>query len=359
MFLRNCWYVAGWSHQVQPGEIVARRILCDPIILYRTATGKVVAMEDRCCHRFAPLSLGRLEGDDIRCMYHGIKYSATGECVEIPAQDRIPPGVRVRTYPVVEKDRWVWVWTGDATRADLSLIPSALNHEDPDYLISTGELAYEANYQLIHDNLLDLTHLSFVHEKTLGRGSMEWGTARPIVTPIEQGVRVSRWLRNRPTTPYVRAPQQLWDSWASYDFVVPGLFLLRTSFYPAGTSDRFPEGPVDLPEPGYVVVTSQAITPISDKETIYYYSGGQPKRQADQDLTESQVKSFGVAFLEDKAMIEAQQKVLNSTVDRSMMTLTFDRSIAIFRRLMATLMDQEARGEAPGGKAGSGAIAAE
>lgn len=352
MFLRNAWYVAGWGHQIQQGQIAARRLLGEPVALYRTRAGDVVALEDRCCHRFAPLSRGRLEGDDIRCMYHGMKFALDGKCVEIPAQDRIPDGMRVRVYRVIEKDRWVWVWMGDPARADRSLIPDALHHEESDWLIGTGELEYKANYQLIHDNLLDLTHLSFVHEKTLGRGSPAWGTARPNVTPIERGVRVSRWLRDRSTTPYVRAPQQRWDGWASYDFVVPGVFLLRTSFFPVGTADRFPDGPDASLDPGYVVVTSQAVTPISEKETIYYYSGGQKQIQADEGLIGSQLQAFGVAFLEDQAMIEAQQKILDATPDRSMMTLTFDRSIALFRRLMATLIEREANDRTGAGRGG-------
>jgi vanillate O-demethylase monooxygenase subunit len=342
MFLRNCWYVAGWTHQIPPATLVPRKIIGEPLLLYRTGTGQLVAMEDRCCHRFAPLSRGRLEGDDIRCMYHGIKFAADGRCVEIPAQNVIPDGVRVRTYSVVEKDLWAWVWMGDPANEDASLIPDALHHDDPDWLIGTGEMTYDANYELIHDNLLDLTHLSFVHENTLGRGSPAWGTANPTVTSIEGGVRVSRWLRDRGTTPYVRAPQQKWDAWASYDFVIPGMFLLRNSFYPAGTADRCPEGP-GAAEPDYAVVTSQAVTPISDRETIYYYSGGQRRHRADEALIETQLKAFAVAFQEDKAMIEAQQKVVDATPGRPMMTLTFDRSTAMFRRLMAGLIDRETR----------------
>jgi phenylpropionate dioxygenase-like ring-hydroxylating dioxygenase large terminal subunit len=346
MFLRNQWYVAGWAHQFEPGAIVARKIVDEPLVLYRAEAGHVVAMEDRCCHRFAPLSRGRLEGDAIRCMYHGMKFASDGRCVEIPAQDVIPEGMRVRVHAVVEKDRWVWVWMGDPARADPDLIPHALYHDDPNWLIGTGQMGYDANYQLIHDNLLDLTHLSFVHENTLGRGSPAWGTARPSVTPIDRGVRVSRWLRDRGTSPYVRMPQQKWDAWASYDFVLPGVFLLRTAFYSTATASGFPDGPPGDLEPAYVIVTSQAVTPVSERETIYYYSGGQLRRHGSSALIRDQIRAFGVAFLEDKAMIEAQQKIIDATPDRSMMTLTFDRATAMFRRLMATLIEQEAKNRA-------------
>jgi phenylpropionate dioxygenase-like ring-hydroxylating dioxygenase large terminal subunit len=342
MFLHNWWYVAAWSHQVPSGERAARRILNEPIVLYRKKDGTISALEDRCCHRLAPLSRGRLEGDDLRCMYHGIKFAASGQCIEIPGQDRIPAGVAVRTYPVVEQDRWVWVWMGDAARADASLIPCALGHEDPNYIIDTGELFYDANYQLIHDNLLDLTHLGYVHENTLGRKNPEWGRAQPIVGPLPHGVRVARWIRNHTVPDYMLAsPGMRIDQWSTYDFVVPGVFLLTTTLWPVGTADVHPHGPMDL-EPLYTSVTSQAVTPISEKETIYRYSGGQPVKQgATEAAVRTQLASFGVAFLEDKAMIEAQQKVIDHSPERWMMTLGFDRSVAEFRRLIADLISTE------------------
>jgi phenylpropionate dioxygenase-like ring-hydroxylating dioxygenase large terminal subunit len=341
MFLHNWWYVAAWSHQVPSGELVARRILNEPIVLYRKNDGAINALEDRCCHRFAPLSRGRLEGDDLRCMYHGIKFAASGECVEIPGQDRIPSGVSVRTYPVVEQDRWVWVWMGDVAKADASLIPRAIGHEDPHYIIDTGELAYDANYQLIHDNLLDLTHLGFVHQNTLGRNNPEWGRAQPIVQSLRHGVRVARWIRNHTVPPYMSAPSGMRiDQWSSYDFVLPGVFLLTTTLHRVGTADAYPHGPIDL-EPLYTSVTSQSVTPVGEKETVYRYSGGQPATHATEETVKAQLVSFGVAFLEDKTTIEAQQQVIDRTPEKCMMTLAFDRSVAQFRRLMADLINLE------------------
>ena len=342
MFLRSSWYVAGWSHHFKPGGLVARTILGERLVLYRTSGGAVTALEDRCCHRLAPLSRGRLEGDDLRCMYHGIKFSGDGRCLEIPAQDQIPPGLKVRSYPVVERDRWVWVWMGEAAKADTSLIPSALNHDDPDYHMRTGEMAYEANYQLVHDNLLDLTHLAFVHENTLGAtGDKLWGTVRPIVSPIERGVRVSRWFRGRKPPRYVdRAPEPC-DAWNTFDFVVPGVFLLRSAGYPLGTADAFPDGPVDSSAPEWTVLSSQAVTPCTERKTLYYYSACQHASHADDSFMATQLALFQTAFAEDKSMIEAQQGVIDESPGRSLTTLQFDRSITHFRRLMAKLMRDE------------------
>jgi len=341
MFLRNCWYVAGWSHQVASGEIVARTIVGEAIVLYRTASGAITVLRDRCCHRFAPLSRGRLEGDDIRCMYHGLKFSASGACVEIPSTDNIPSGVFVRSFPVVEQDRWIWVWMGDPALADRSLIPRAIGHEDPAYSLGTGELYYDANYQLIHDNLLDLTHLSYVHENTLGRKSTSWGRTQPLVTPLERGVRVQRWLRDTTAASYAPLPNGTRvDQWSSYDFVVPGVFLLTSTGFPVGTAERFPDGPAGI-EPTYTTVTSQAVTPITERSTIYYYSGGQPARETSDEKIRFQIEFFGVAFNEDKAMIEAQQRIVDEAHGETMMTLSFDRSVAQFRRLMAKLVEAD------------------
>ena len=206
MFLRNCCYVAGWSHHIAADSLVSRTMLGEPIVLYRKADGGVVALEDRCCHRLAPLSRGRIEGDDLRCMYHGLKFAPSGKCVEVPGQDFAPSSAVVRSYPVVERDCWVWLWMGEPTLADPALIPAALGHDHPDWFMQTGQLAYEANYELINDNLLDLTHLSYVHEKTLGRNSMSWGESRPQVTPIERGLRIARWVVNNPAPAYLGLP---------------------------------------------------------------------------------------------------------------------------------------------------------
>ncbi|MGE4336519.1 MAG: Rieske 2Fe-2S domain-containing protein, partial [Pigmentiphaga sp.] len=108
MFVKNTWYVAGWGHEIVNGALLSRKLLNETILFYRKEDGTVAALDDRCCHRLAPLSLGRQEGDCIRCMYHGLKFGADGQCVEAPGLPRIPSKAKVRSYPVVEKNRWIW-----------------------------------------------------------------------------------------------------------------------------------------------------------------------------------------------------------------------------------------------------------
>src|SRR3989442_5906126 len=110
MFLRNCWYVAGWSHDFSGGTLVCRTVLGEPIVLYRKGDGGIAALEDRCVHRLAPLSRGRIEGDDLRCMYHGLKFAPSRRCVEIPGQNAIPPKAPGRSYPPGAEECSVLLW---------------------------------------------------------------------------------------------------------------------------------------------------------------------------------------------------------------------------------------------------------
>ncbi|RYD91560.1 MAG: aromatic ring-hydroxylating dioxygenase subunit alpha, partial [Sphingomonadales bacterium] len=143
--VRNAWYVAAWVQDLADGKPLAMTILDEPIVLYRTATGRVVALEDRCVHRLAPLSLGRCEGDNLRCMYHGLLFDPDGKCVEIPGQEMIPAKARVRAYPVVERHSWLWVWMGDPARADAALVPPVIGHDDPDWIMGRGSLDWAAS----------------------------------------------------------------------------------------------------------------------------------------------------------------------------------------------------------------------
>jgi phenylpropionate dioxygenase-like ring-hydroxylating dioxygenase large terminal subunit len=341
MFLRDCWYIAGWSDDFAAGAPVARTILGEPIVVYRSECGDIAALEDRCCHRLAPLSKGRIEGADLRCMYHGLKFGPSGQCVEIPGQSVVPPHARVRAYPAVEQDCWVWLWMGDPALADPALIPRALNHGDPDWYMQTGRLAYEANYELVNDNLLDLSHLSYVHEKTLGRNSMSWGESRPTIAPIERGLRISRWVCNQPGPAYLDLPSGTRvDMWASYDYVVAGVFLLATQSFPVGTAAACgmaaPSG-----EPLFRTTTSQAVTPINERQTIYYYSGCLPKSLVSEEASRQQLVVFERAFAEDNAMIEAQQRVIDRTPHPAMLGTSSDHALNQFRRLMANLIEAE------------------
>ena len=171
MWIRNCWQVIAFSKEIGATPL-ARTICEEKVVLFRTGAGEAVALADRCPHRLAPLSLGRVVGDTIQCGYHGLCFDAQGQCVRVPGQDTVPRNARVRNYPLVERHTFAWIWLGDAARADPAAIPDVHWVDDPAWAAVTGYHHFGANYQLVNDNLLDLSHESFVHEETIGNESV-------------------------------------------------------------------------------------------------------------------------------------------------------------------------------------------
>ena len=171
---RNHWYVIAFSREV--GRSLMRRdCLGDPILLYRTEAGEPVALLDRCPHRGMPFSMGRLVGDVVQCGYHGFQYDSSGVCIKVPSQEAVPAAMCVHRYPLVEKWQWLWIWMGDAALADPALIPDhrELGLEDP--ALSSEPyfmLPIEANYLLALENLVDATHITFLHEGNFDTGNV-------------------------------------------------------------------------------------------------------------------------------------------------------------------------------------------
>ena len=336
MWVRNAWYVAAWSHEIEPGRIAARTIIDQPLVLYRTEAGEVVVLEDRCCHRFAPLSLGRLEGDDLRCMYHGLKFAPDGRCIEIPGQPLIPRSACVRRYPARTVGSWVWVWMGEAALADAAKIPASVPLDDAAYRLQAGQLDYDAHYLLIDDNLLDLSHLSFTHEKTLGMDMPQWADLRPRMSPIERGLRFERWHTGHRPRGFMKKLGESLDVWTAYDFVFPGIFLQRTGFFPAGTADANGRTAPER-EPLFHRVDEQAVTPVTGRTSRYFYSVGTRVEDIDPDKLERLYAVTTTAFHEDKRIIEAQQKLIDLEPGRAMLPTSLDAGPTQFRKLVEAM----------------------
>lgn len=341
MWVRNAWYVAAWSHELEAGALMSITIIEQPLVLYRTEAGTVVTMEDRCCHRLAPLSKGRLEGDDLRCMYHGMKFAPDGRCVEIPGQATIPEKARVYTYPTVERGAWVWVWMGDADAADPDLIPQTTAADDPALRQRRGQLDFDAHYLLIDDNLLDLSHLSYVHEHTLGRDTPQWADERPTIRKLERGLRVQRWIENKVPNAHLRQHGERLDMWTAYDFTFPGVFALRSGWYEAGTAARVDHGePTETPF--FWRVDDQAVTPMTARTSRYFYAAGVRREDLAWPLIDKMFAITQAAFHEDKAIIEAQQRVIDLDPAREMVATNFDGGPIQYRRLVDRLLADEA-----------------
>ncbi len=338
IFLKNTWYVAAWSHEIKAEGMLARTITRLPLIFWRDQDGRVVALLDRCCHRAAPLSKGRREGDCIRCMYHGLLFNSAGQCVEIPSQEFIPPAAKVRAFPVVERSKWVWIWMGEPTKADASLIPDTHYLDDPGWRGTPGYLHYNANYVLIADNLLDFSHLSYVHATTLG-GSAKYAGTRPKVTREGRSVHVERWLIDDEPAPFLRN-LKTWpgnvDRWNIYEVVLPGVLLMDSGSAATGTG---------APEGNRVDAASffgcQAVTPETEKTSHYFFQQSHGFALDDPAVTESLTTSVLAGFMEDKDIILAQQRILDLDPDAPMLALRMDTALASFRTMLDKAIAEE------------------
>jgi len=337
-FIKNCWYVAAWSHEIEADMLLGRTITGMPLVFWRDDQGALIAFEDRCCHRGAPLSHGRRESAGVRCMYHGMLFDSSGRCVDIPSQDFIPPAARVRTFPVVERHRWVWVWMGDPERVDATLIPDTHYLDDPAWRGTPGYMHYPTHYLLIADNLLDFSHLAYVHEKTLG-GSAKYARVRPQVARLPRGIRVERWLLDDEPAPFLKGLKS-WpgnvDRWNIYDFVLPGVLLMDSGSAPTGTGA--PEGHrLDAAE----FFGCQAITPETEHSTHYFFQQSHNFALDDARVTESLKDAVLAGFKEDYDMIVAQQRVLDLDPDFKMLGLRMDTALGHFRQLVEKTLAEE------------------
>jgi len=332
-YVRNAWYVAAWSHELEAEKPFAITILGERIVIWRTATGGLNALEDRCVHRLAPLSLGRCEGERLRCMYHGLLFDAGGQVVEIPGQDLIPAKARVRAYAVVERHSWIWVWMGEAGAADPDLIPPAVGLDDPDYILGHGQLDYAAEARLINDNLLDFSHLTFVHAKSFGSGP-QFAQTQGTITPLERGVRYERWTENSLGSSSRKSATPM-DNFMAYDFLIPGVLLMTGGIFPLGTAKACGYKAPDLSTAvGGVTFTSQAVTPLGDKSARYFFSWGPHRAHGDEAVRDALMVMADQAFGEDKVMIEAQQRVIEATPEPKVMPTAHDRGLIMFNRLV-------------------------
>jgi phenylpropionate dioxygenase-like ring-hydroxylating dioxygenase large terminal subunit len=336
MFLRNCWYVIAWDYEIPADGLFTRTVLGEPILVFRTSNGGYAALEDRCCHRHAPLSKGRKEGDSVRCGYHGMKFDAGGLCIEAPGLDRVPPQAKVKTYPLARRNKWLFVWMGDASKADERLLPDNFSNAHPDWRNKPGYLHYDTPYLLICDNLLDFTHLSYVHEKTLG-GSTAIAQARPEIEPLERGVRVTRRVPGVPPPPYYQKIRRFdgnVDRWFIYDFLFPGTLLMSSGGKPAGQPEPDPANSV-------LLHSCQTLTPENEGATHYFFQQSHRADAGDASVTEGIYQSLITAFNEDRDMITAQHQAMRRNPGAPMLPLGIDAALVRYRKLLEEAVQRE------------------
>jgi phenylpropionate dioxygenase-like ring-hydroxylating dioxygenase large terminal subunit len=340
-FLKNCWYVAAWDHEVTAAPL-ARTLLCEPVVLYRTGDGTAVALEDRCCHRALPLSMGKVIGDRLQCGYHGLEFDKGGVCVKVPGQTHIPPGAAVRAYPTVERWKYIWIWMGDPALADEALIPNWWWFDHPEWDVVKGKyLRLDCNYELITDNLLDLSHLSYVHLQTLGTTDI---TEFPIKTEREQNmVRMTRWIIDRPAPPMFQKLGRFTgtvDRWQIVETISPCHTQIKAGACDSGTCDPA-QGE---PSVGMHIRSLNAPTPETDKSTFYFFGHARDFALGDEQVSADLFKMVSQTFDEDTVILEAQQKMLDRDPSAPLIDINVDAPGLAARQMLRRDIAVEADG---------------
>ncbi len=342
MFPKNCWYVVAWDHEVLRLHPLRRILLGAPVVLYRASDGSPVALEDRCCHRHAQLSRGRVRGDEIECAYHGLRFAPDGACVHIPSQTQIPPSARVRSYPVAEKHHWIWIWPGDPAMADERGIPDFGVMDRPDWTWRGETLAVAGNAMLAIENLMDLSHLPALHRTTLADTAIPDNDI-PVDYRIENDeIRVDRWALDTPAPPYFRllagfAPDARVDRWMNTIFTPPAFVRIDIGAAEAGSGAR--EG-----DRSRAVTTwnLNAVTPETDASAHFFWAQAQDFAGDDPSLSELDFALVHKAFEEDLAVIAGQQENLDLDPAAPRLDLAADRAGIQARRMIERMARAEA-----------------
>jgi phenylpropionate dioxygenase-like ring-hydroxylating dioxygenase large terminal subunit len=330
-FIRDAWYVVAWPEELTHVSPLARTVLGDDLVLFRTPEGLGVALEDRCAHRLAPLSLGRIESGGIRCMYHGIKFAVDGRCSEIPAQPSGHPSMCVKNYPLVEKDGFVWVWMGEPAAADPQKILDAPWHSDPAWAPSKGYLYVSAHMSLVADNLLDFGHLPFVHPNTVG--AVEQSDFSTKVVPLEDGVQTDRWYIDVPASRFHQTVGHFKgnvDAWHCYRWHLPAVMSLDSGSALTGTgAPNMPHGTRnDAIEFHHIA----ALTPQDENHTHYFWIHWRNFELNDPAMTKLVYDNIMGAFAEDQAMVEAQHKAIRRGGRTPVRAIMADKALILVRQ---------------------------
>lgn len=340
MFLQNMWYVAGFSADLKPGKCLARRILNEPVVLFRTQSGTLSALMDRCSHRAMPLSEGHVDGEIIRCAYHGLEFAPSGACVRIPTQERIPAAASVRSYPVSERDEFIWIWMGDPEKADTNLIMSNPEHQDPTWSWRPYYMHVKSNWQLLVDNILDLTHVPYIHANTIGGNPQTHFGADVTVGFDGRKVTLLRKMPNSvPPRTYIAAGNFKGnvDRWQQVEYQPDSGNVLRVN---AGACDVGTGAYEGRRDNGFVLVNIHGVTPETETSTHYIWTicTNAPRETGVPDVLFDQLHD---TIRQDERALEAQQRRINDTLDMRFVGIASDGAVNRARMLLDNLKKSE------------------
>lgn len=306
-YLKNAWYPIAWTDEVTPDQLFSRIVAEEAIVLYRKQDGSMVALQDRCPHRFLPLHRGRLRDDAIHCGYHGLAFSSDGHCIGNP-QGPIPSEAKVRTFPVEEAYHLLWVWLGSDGLADRSKIPNYdFLTKCPPSARAQGYLFTSGNYQLVTDNIMDLSHIDFLHQTTLGGGGIS--QTRPKVEQIGERI-IIKWASTGQQAPpivtsYLPHPDSLVDQFMEVEWVPPGSMTLTNTIVPQGFGEEH-----------HLVSKAIHLSVPETATTAHYFWGGFRSYVSDPEVTRHHQQIIQHVFAtEDKPALEAIQSAMGDGTD--------------------------------------------
>ncbi|MGE0736126.1 MAG: Rieske 2Fe-2S domain-containing protein [Alphaproteobacteria bacterium] len=340
----NAWYQAAWNSEIGDKPL-GRKLLNQDIVLYRGRDGKVAALEDRCCHRAAALSMGSIVDKGLQCDYHGLVYDGTGKCVHIPNQDTIPPQACVRAYPIVEKNEFVWIWMGDPAKADESqIIDYPWNDDHKNWPHKHGMSYIKCNYMLVVDNLMDLTHIPYIHKRTIGGGAAPSTHTEALMDTkrTERGVHFIRWMLGvTPPPTYVKgagfAPGVKVDRWFEGEYVVPSSIIQWSGALPVGQGAQQNR---DQPG-GFSARVYHGATPETENTCFYFWTPANGYRQNEPRATEDLYNEIVATFVEDIAFLEVQDSRIYADRKRPLVDIVSDKNRIHARRTMERMIRAE------------------
>ncbi len=332
----NCWWVAAFSHQLDQ-SFCARWLLDTPVLLYRTEAGDAVAIEDRCPHRAAPLSLGRRQGDAVECLYHGFTFGPDGACTRVPTMKVIPEAIRVRTFPVIEQPPFVWVYLGDPERLEeVPPAPSLDWANDSTFAARFGQIELAANYMLLKENVLDLSHFGFVHRDSFG--ITDW-TDPPRISFDDSSVTFHQSFSKAPlpamyANPLGLEPGTPFNRESRGSFISPALQVASLDLIAPDEANEPPAGRVRF---------CHATTPIDPGRTLYFWAFARDFATSDGAMDAEQ-DLVARAFAEDEDILAAIQRMLERdplASQRQEISVKADAAGIQARRIVARWMDRD------------------
>ncbi len=353
--LKNAWYAAAYSHEVGE-EPLARTLIEQKVALFRDSNGELGMISNLCPHRFAPLSEGKLIDGVLECPYHGLRFNTQGECVLNPHQKNKGPlrAANIQSWPVMERYGIIWFWPGDPEKADPDALPTVDFLEKPDeYRVVRGMLHVRGHYELVVDNLLDLSHAAFIHPQFSGGNY----TAEELLAATTQKLeRRERSIINHRLRSGL-GPSSAHVNLFGMDPKVPVHTDTTMTWYPPAMLD-FAVGSWEVDQPretGVHIPQIHLITPETEFTSHYFFVNGRNRRQDEPEVDQAMLDFFDLAFAQqDEPMIEMVQQNMGQVSDimeLNPILLQTDAAPVSARRMLAALIEEERQQEQESGSA--------